>query len=427
MAHHHAMNAPPPLAAVPPQQSPPAKARSWRTPLVFLLSLGLGLFLADAVVSLVDETLIVFCNLHLLGAIRGLTALFAILLAMVIYVLMGLTPMIPKALFLPLALFNPLALLISIPFLIHHYGWLHQLAWFLSLGQVVFGFAILYWAQGGFRLCWPLVAESWIEARRFSWRNLVGFLLVNLFVLLPGVVVYLSICAALAVEHFSEGFVALRPGGFTVQARKYIRDDGKTVQLFPMSHVADRSFYRVLSESFTTNSIILMEGVSDESGLLTNRISYQRMAKSLGVAEQQKEFKPVQGEIVRADVDIKEFTTNTIGLLNLVMLVHSKGLDPTLLLQLIQFSPPPGFEQELFDDLLGKRNRHLVEELRSRLAQSEKFVVPWGAAHMPGIAREIQKLGFRLDETRDFTAIRFRPAGKQSAIAEKEEPEERPQ
>jgi hypothetical protein len=151
------------------------------------------------------------------------------------------------------------------------------------------------------------------------------------------------------------------------------------------------------------------------------------MAKSLGVAEQQKEFKPVQGEIVRADVDIKEFTTNPIGLLNLVMLVHSKGLDPALLLQVIQFSPPPGFEQELFDDLLGKRNRHLVEELRSRLAQSEKFVVPWGAAHMPGIAREIQKLGFRLDETRDFTAIRFRPAGKQGKVAEKEENEERPQ
>jgi hypothetical protein len=233
----------------------------------------------------------------------------------------------------------------------------------------------------------------------------------NVFVLLPGAVIYLFVCTALAVDHFSEGFVALRPGGVTVQSRKYIRDDGKTVQLFPMSHVAERSFYRTLSESFTTNSIILMEGVTDEKGLLTNRISYKRMAKSLGVAEQQEEFRPIQGEIVRADVDVEQFTTNTIGFLNLIMLVHSKGLNPAILVQVIQFSPSPDFEQQLFDDLLRKRNRHLVKELRSRLSQSEKFVVPWGAAHMPEIAREIQKLGFRLEETRDFSVIRFRSGG----------------
>jgi len=421
------MNAPPLLAAVPPVLSPPPKSRSLRTTLAFLLSLGLGLFLADAAVSLVDDSLIVFWNVHILGTIRGIVALLSILMAIVIYGLMGLTPMIPKRLFLPLTVFSPLALFATIPFLIYHYRWLHQMAWVISLCQVVFGLAVFYWAQGGFRLCWPLVAEERIEACRFSWRNLMVFLSLNVVALLPGAVIYLFVCTALAVDHFSEGFVALRPGGFTVQARKYIRDDGKTVQLFPMSHVAERSFYRILSESFATNSIILMEGVSDERGLLTNRISYQRMAKSLGVAEQQKEFKPIQGEIVRADVDVEQFTTNTIGFLNLILLVHSKGLNAGILMQLIQFSPAPGLEQELIDDLLGKRNRHLVEELRSRLSQSEKFVVPWGAAHMPGIAQEIQKLGFRLEETRDFTAIRFRSAGKQSKVADPEENHGRPQ
>jgi len=47
----------------------------------------------------------------------------------------------------------------------------------------------------------------------------------------------------------------------------------------------------------------------------------------------------------------------------------ARDLDPAILLQMIQFSPSPGFEQELIDDLLRKRNRHLVEELRSRLGQ----------------------------------------------------------
>ena len=43
-------------------------------------------------------------------------------------------------------------------------------------------------------------------------------LLVNVFILLPGVIAYLVLCAGLAIDHFSEGFLALRPTGFTVQA-----------------------------------------------------------------------------------------------------------------------------------------------------------------------------------------------------------------
>jgi hypothetical protein len=41
------------------------------------------------------------------------------------------------------------------------------------------------------------------------------------------------------------------------------------------------------------------------------------------------------------------------------------------------------------------------------LPQSDNIIVPWGAAHMPGLAKEIQKSGFRLDETREYVVIRF--------------------
>ena len=76
-------------------------------------------------------------------------------------------------------------------------------------------------------------------------------------------------------------------------------------------------------------------------------------------------------------------------------------------MKLLQYSPPPHFEGQLFKDLLGKRNRHLLAEIQSWLAQSENIVVPWGVAHMPEIAKEIQKSGFRLAEARDYQAIRF--------------------
>jgi hypothetical protein len=143
------------------------------------------------------------------------------------------------------------------------------------------------------------------------------------------------------------------------------------------------------------------------------------MATSLGVAEQQKEFKP-RGELVRADVDVEQFATNTISFLNLVMLIHAQGVNAETVLKVMQFSPPH-FEEQLFDDLLRKRNRRVIEEIQARLSQSENIIVPWGAAHMPEIAKEIQKSGFRLDETREYVAIRFRSAGNENKSAGKRE------
>ena len=207
--------------------------------------------------------------------------------------------------------------------------------------------------------------------------------------------------------------MALRPDGFTVQVRKYVRNDGKTIELFPMSHIADAHFYQKVSQAFPTNSIILMEGVTDVNNLLTNKLSYRRMAKSLGLTEQKKEFKPTNGEMIRADVDVDQFSTNTIDFLNLVTLIHAKGLNSEILLKLIQNSPAPDSVEQLFDDLLTKRNEHLLEEIHSHLAQSDYIMVPWGVAHMPGIAKEIQKSGFHLDETREYFVIRFHGVGNQ--------------
>src|SRR3990172_2817189 len=80
---------PPVVAASPPPQLDHRSSRV-RQLLAILLSLCLGLFLADAVVSLVDDSLILFFNLHLLTVIRGLVFLLAVFMAIVIYVLMGL-------------------------------------------------------------------------------------------------------------------------------------------------------------------------------------------------------------------------------------------------------------------------------------------------------------------------------------------------
>jgi DNA-binding transcriptional MerR regulator len=94
-------------------------------------------------------------------------------------------------------------------------------------------------------------------------------------------------------------------------------------------------------------------------------------------------------------------------MLNIIIFVHVHGVDAGSIRKLIEYPTQPDFQDELFNDLLQKRNQHLLSEIQTYLLQTDHVVVPWGVAHMPEIAREIQKSGFTLNETQDFTVIRF--------------------
>jgi hypothetical protein len=392
--------------ATPPRV--PGETRRWLEPfLSIILSLCLGSFLADAILSLADDTSVLVAGVHLLLTVRIIVFLFGLLLWVLVYFLMGITPMIPKRIFVPVTMFALAAQLISLPLYIYGHAHAQQVDWGMSLLELLVALAITYRVVGGFRFRWPLVSETQLVGRRFSWLNLYLFLPLSVLVIVPAVFVYLWVCAALAVDHFTDSFMALRPGGFTVQVRKYTRPDGKTITLVPMSHIGEPDFYRDLSQSFPTNALILMEGVTDNQNLLTNRITYKRAAKSLGLAEQQREFKPAPDRIVRADVDIEEFSPTTIALLNVAMLFHSRGLTPETLPLLLQYSPPPRVEETLIDDLLRKRNRRLLREIQVQLRETDSLIVPWGVAHMPEISKEIEKSGFLLGDTREYVAIRF--------------------
>jgi hypothetical protein len=397
----------PPLIAGPLPVPAVRKDSSGRRFVAVLLSACVSLFLADAVVAVLDTSLVLFLNNHALGLPRQIVAALYMLVAVVIYVLMAFTRMISKRIFVPLTLFNFLAGLAFIPVLIYASARVAQVAWLISVLQLLVGIGVLTWLHPGLKLRMPPVSSNHLCARGFSWANLCLFLLANVFLLVPAVAVYLFLCASMAVGHFSEGFIALKPGGLTVQTRKYVRADGKTVQLVPMAHVAEADFYQNVSQSFPTNALILMEGVTDRNHLLTNKITYTKMASTLGLSEQQQEFKPIETETMRADVDVEQFSTNTIGFLNLAMRIHSKGVTFETVLPLLHYSPPPDFEEQLWDDLLTKRNEHLVEELKNRLADSDAIIIPWGAAHMPGISKEILKAGFRVEETKDYKVVRF--------------------
>jgi hypothetical protein len=402
----------PPVPALPPiigspAQKPPAKSFTARKLAYLLLSLFLGLFLASGLVSVLDDSCVLLWGNHLFTMLSGIITFITLLMAALVYGLAGLTPVVPKRVVLPVVFFIAASLLVTLPVGIYFYQWVLQYDLIASCGVIIFGLGIICWLQGGWKIRWPLVAEQNLGQRAFSGRNLLLFLLLNVLVALPAVAAYVAGCAGLAVSHFTEGFVSLRPAGIVMQARKYTRDDGKTILLFPMSHIAESDFYRNVMQSVSSNSVVLLEGVTDTNNVLTHKLSYRRAAKSLHLAEQHEAFDLQQGELVRADVDVSDFSSNTIVLLNLVSLIHSEGVNVHTLSLMMGYTPSPDVEQQLLDDLLLGRNRHVLGVLRERLPAADNFVIPWGAAHMPGLASEIQKAGFHLVESREFVAIRF--------------------
>ena len=391
-------------ASVPPPL-PDGAQNAARPVLTAILSLALVIFLGSGLVSFFSDTLLLVINRQDLAVMAALGSLIMILTGFGLYCLMALMPGVPKRYFLPISLFLPVMTIAILPLLVYFKEHVLLIVWGLSLAQVLLGLLIVHRLQGGFRFCWPLFPERRLVERKFSWGNLVGVVMMGVFLLVPALLFYLAFSAKLAVEHFTDGFVAVHPSGISMQVRHYTRDDGRKIMLVPMSHVGESEFYEDLAASFPANSVILMEGVTDTSKLANTHSDYSKMAKAVGGVEQTKVFRP-KGEIVAADMDMSEFSPATLDLIKTAMLLHAKGVTPETL-PILMKPTPPGLEKQLMNDILTRRNHHLLGVIQQRLPTAEVIVVPWGAAHMPEIHREIQKLGFHVVDTKEYVAIRF--------------------
>src|SRR4051794_38261277 len=118
---------PPADQSLPPlvSNTPPLLTRnpsSLRKLLASLLSLCLWIFLAAGIVSLLDDSLVLLLGRHLLTAISGLFTLLSFLLVLAVYLLMGLTPLVPKRVILPLAFYTGLGMSAGFPTMIYHHN-----------------------------------------------------------------------------------------------------------------------------------------------------------------------------------------------------------------------------------------------------------------------------------------------------------------
>lgn len=391
-------------------------------------NLFLVLFLADGGFSLVDELVPMLTPLAPFPELRFLLAGTVIVMSVPLYVCLGIDRRLPKRVFLPLIIFIFWSLVSTwlFPALagIRIYGLL------MAVGQVVLGSLPLRFFRAGDSRSLIMPPEMF-TAPFFSPRNSLVFGAVSLFVVpLAMAMLLLSVADAYMAEYTS-GFMHLAPGGVRMSERIYTQA-GRTVRLAAMIHVGDREYYEGMSGSLAQGrTIVLAEGVSDDSNLLQNDIDYGRMAGYLGLTSQ-KEMQlrgrivdadelespgpgssvAGEGDILRADMDAGDFRPPTILLLNAV----GKNLQdsPSFVEGVMAINSwgekniTPEMYEIIMDDILHRRNMEVIRLMDKALRRYDTVIIPWGALHMKEIEAEVLKRGFVLKEERERVSVNFR-------------------
>lgn len=262
----------------------------------------------------------------------------------------------------------------------------------------------------------------------FEGSRLLIFILINIVAapLLCSVVLF-SLGSNL-LANGSGDFVQLRPNGLYMIEKTYTKAN-KQIQLISMIHMGRQQYYADLAASIPDHdTLILMEGVSDNNGLLNERFHYGKIAEGLGLAAQKQSH--FQGRLIDmqqlvstepsmvgdidllpADIDLSRFDRQTIDTINAMA---EKLLNNDNLLQGYQeFSLwasenlGEDFDKVVMNDLIDKRNAYLISLLPLALKKYNNIVIPWGALHMKGIEQALFEQGFEAVETDKHLSIDF--------------------
>lgn len=397
-------------------------------------NLFLILFLADGGFSLIDELVSILTPLMPFPAFRNFLAVVVIIMAVPVYLSLGIDQRIPKRIFLP-PIFLILWSLIStwlFPVLadIRIYGLL------MAAIQVALGMLPFYLFRKRNERCLTMPATMFFGSF-FSLRNSLIFCGVNIFVIpLVLVLFFFTVANAYMTEHTS-GFMRLVPVGLQMTERVYKRDN-RTIRLAAMIHVGDKEYYKNLAESVSPGrTIVLAEGVTDDDHQIRNGIDYGRVAGFLGLSSQDKmlfrgrliktedldsdrlhpdgagrEKQDDPTDILRADVDISDFRPPTILFLD--SLGKHLRESPSFIKGLLSLNRwaeqniSPEMYTIIMDDILHRRNMVVIGYLDRALKRYDTIVIPWGALHMKELEVEVLKRGFTLQEERGRVSIDFR-------------------
>ena len=377
------------------------------------VNLYLILFLVDGLLSLVHSMGGRLWGIQPLSVVQALAAFVVLLTSFVLYFLMGCMRGFPKKVVLPLVVFTVwVGFFAALPLPI-----------FLGMKNMMVGLSLLQTGMGIGALILLRVSvdnRQWLygntlfDQLAFRWKKLAGFLALNIFLIGPLLGLYLVGSLSIAVSHHSNGFIQIGFQGVSVESRTY-HHMGKSVLLLPTAHIAQKGFYDQLIDSLpATNSVIIPEGTTDRNKLLSGGLGYEKLAESMGLeAQDNKRILATRNE-KRCDMDISEFSDETIDLLQACSELF-RGWpdgDRVVLLQNYLSTPNPDFNV-LHEDLLTKRNRRVTDCIAECVKTFDHIVVPWGAMHMPGIERTMLEQGATVESRKRILVLGWRPEKKE--------------
>jgi hypothetical protein len=331
--------------------------------------------------------------------------------ALPMVVLIGASPLLPKRALLPPLLFLAWAWFGALPVgVVMEEAQAAKIVAFVQLTVAAMSLLLLRRANRG--AGW-LVDEATTGRPASQGAYTAKFFLLTAFAL-PMLLSMLTLgYAGSVIVHSAGGFITLARDGVYADERVYTRDD-KTVYLIGMVHVADRSFYEnVFGFIPPTSAVILAEGVSDKDNRFQGDLSgVGRLAEERGLVHQSAVPMPTGIAIEFADIDAGDLSENSVEFVNALMAALDAGSLREGAKHLRPYYEASHVNEAVaaVDELIELRNAHLLERLVDALGRYDHVVVPWGAAHMPGIEEGVLSHGFELGIRRSRRVFGFADA-----------------
>lgn len=227
---------------------------------------------------------------------------------------------------------------------------------------------------------------SFVQA---AWRVPLSFLLSALLLTIYG-----AYCLVAAAHHFTGNFVRFDREGVHTQVRIYTFEN-KRAYLVGMVHIGPDEYFRAALRALPAGpAFALMEGVSDHQGLLQGKTAhYDVLAETLGFATQSGFHSELMARYENeiADVDVSAFKESSQRILLEALGAKS---DSQSLSRNFEASYSSQEFRDFWHDLIERRNLRALEVFDAKLPNHEVFVLPWGAAHMPGLVAGLAQRGF---------------------------------
>ena len=254
----------------------------------------------------------------------------------------------------------------------------------------------------------------------------------------PLLAAYVVLALTTQIELSTGGFVQIDRHGIHLVESHYQSAD-REVRLVGMMHVGSGEVYERIFDSFELPAtVVLEEGVTDESHLLESQLSYGKLADTLRLVVQEpvsSHFEEKSSDwprILHRDMDVSEFSDDTLDFVHKMAILADSLDDPEAILEKLRDpSWLPQNSDSVMHDILTRRNERLLEEIEDALLDYERVVVPWGALHMPWIEHQVQQRGFArthskkhlfVDWGRIANALKERAEGGPSWIRTRDHP-----